>query len=149
MGGMDDLVSIGQAAEKLGLATSALRYYDERGLVHPHERHNGRRVYGPAELRALAFVKIASQLDLPLETAGALLNGPNPRWRAAVRAQIDQLQHLIAQAQATASFLTHALDCPADQPVHHCPVLTSVLDQVVDGLPVDQLLAPYAGTEHP
>ena len=149
MGGMDDLVSIGQAAEQLGLATSALRYYDQRGLVHPRERRRGRRVYGPAELRALAFVKIASELDLPLETAGALLNGPNPRWRTAVSAQIDQLRRLIAQAQATASFLTHALDCPADQPVHDCPVLTSVLDQVADGLPVDHLLAPYADTEHP
>ncbi|MGH3694213.1 MAG: MerR family transcriptional regulator [Pseudonocardiaceae bacterium] len=51
-----DLISIGQAADRLGLNPSALRYYDERGLVTPAARRAGRRVYGLEELRRLAFI---------------------------------------------------------------------------------------------
>lgn len=146
---MEDVVSIGRAAEKLRLATSALRYYDARGLVRPRQRQGGRRVYGPEELRALAFVKIASELGLPLETAGALLNAAHPQWRAAVREEIDELRRLVARAQATERFLAHALDCPADHPVQECPVLTSVLEQVVAGISVDEVVAAHATTDRP
>lgn len=101
-------------------------------------------MYGPDELRALAFVKIASELGVPLETAGALLHAVAPQWRAAVRTQIDELDRLVARAQATRRFLAHALDCPADHPAQQCPVLTSVLDEVVAGVPVERLLAAAA-----
>jgi DNA-binding transcriptional MerR regulator len=60
-----DLIPIGEAATRLGLSTSALRYYDERGLVCPHVRRGGRRMYGSEELRRLAFIKLAHQLGLP------------------------------------------------------------------------------------
>jgi DNA-binding transcriptional MerR regulator len=53
----------------LGLNPSALRYYDECGLVSPAARRSGHRVYGPEELRRLAFIKIAQRLGLPLSTA--------------------------------------------------------------------------------
>lgn len=138
--------SIGRAAEKLGLATSALRYYDARGLVRPRQRHGAHRVYDPAELRALAFVKIASELGLPLGTAEALLNAATPQWHTAVRDQVDELKRLIAQTQR---FLAHALDCPADRPVQDCPVLTSVLDQILEGTSLDELLAAHAATDPP
>lgn len=64
-----DDIPIGQAAERLGLNPSALRYYDERGLVRAPTRRAGRRMYGRDELRRLAFIKIAQQLGLPLETS--------------------------------------------------------------------------------
>ena len=51
------LVPIGEAARRLGVNTSALRYYEERGLVTP-ARRAGRRVYGPGDLRRLAFIQV-------------------------------------------------------------------------------------------
>lgn len=139
-----DLISIGQAADRLGLNTSALRYYDERGLVSPSVRQAGRRMYGPEELRRLAFLKIAHELGLPLDTAAAILDAPGPQWRQTVRQQITQLDKMIAQAQGAQKFLTHALNCPTNHPVRDCSTMIAALDRLVDGTSVDQLAAEHA-----
>ena len=94
-----DLIPIGEAAARLRMSASALRYYDERGLVRPQERQGGRRMYGSDELRRLAFIKIFHQLGVSLDTAAAVLDAPSPQWREIVREQIAQLDEVIAQAQ--------------------------------------------------
>jgi DNA-binding transcriptional MerR regulator len=66
-----DLIPIGEAARKLGVSASALRYYDERGLLRPAARRGGRRVYGADELRRLAFIHIAQRLGISLDTTAA------------------------------------------------------------------------------
>lgn len=142
-----DLIPIGQAAARLGLSTSALRYHDERGLVRPPVRQAGRRMYGSEELRRLAFVKIAHRLGLPLETAAAVLDAPGPQWRQSVREQIAELDNVIAHARAAQSFLTHALNCPTDHPACQCATMVAALDRLVDGATVDELAAQH--TEQP
>lgn len=139
-----NLIPIGQAADRLGLSPSALRYYDERGLVSPTERQAGRRMYGPEELRRLAFIKIAQRLGLPLDTAAAVLDAPGPQWRQTVRQQIAELDQVIAQAQAAQTFLTHALNCPTNHPARECATMIATLDRLVDGTAVDQVVAEHA-----
>jgi DNA-binding transcriptional MerR regulator len=126
-----DLIPIGQAADRLGLSPSALRYYDERGLVSPPARQAGRRMYGPEELRRLAFIKIAQRLGLPLDTAAAVLDAPGPQWRQTVRQQIAELDQVIAQARAAQVFLTHALNCPTDHPARDCSTMIATLARLV------------------
>jgi DNA-binding transcriptional MerR regulator len=138
-----DLIPIGRAAAALGLSTSALRYYDERGLVCPPVRQAGRRMYGSEELRRLAFVKIAQRLGLPLETAAAVLDAPGPQWRQSVREQIAQLDNVIADARAAQNFLTHALNCPTEHPARQCATMIAALDRLVDGTTVDELAAEH------
>lgn len=138
-----EMISIGEAATRLGLSASALRYYDERGLVCPPERRAGRRMYGSKELRRLAFIKIAHRLGLPLETAAAVLDAPGPQWRQTVRQQIAELDQVIAQAQGAQLFLTHALNCPTDHPARECPTMIAALDRLVEGMTVDQLAAEH------
>jgi DNA-binding transcriptional MerR regulator len=144
-----DLIPIGQAAARLGLSASALRYYDERGLVCPHERAAGRRMYGSEELRRLAFVKIAHRLGLRLGTAAAVLDAPGPQWRQTVREQIAELSEVIAQAQAAQVFLTHALNCPTEHPARECATMIAALDRLVDGATIDQLAAEHAAPPPP
>src|SRR5690348_8422096 len=98
-----DPVPIGEAARKLGVNTSALRYYEERGLVQPR-RVGGQRVFSRDDLRRLAFVRIVHRLGLELNTAAAVLDTPSDRWRAVVREQITRLDELISQAQAAQRF---------------------------------------------
>jgi DNA-binding transcriptional MerR regulator len=136
------LIPIGQAAAQLGLRTSALRYYDDRGLVSP-VRHRGQRMYGVDELRRLAFIKIAQHLGIPLQTAAAVLDTPGQTWRPIVAEQIAELNRLIAQAQLAQNFLTHALHCPADHPARQCPTMTAALDSLVNGTTIDQLAADH------
>ncbi len=138
-----DLIPIGRAAAALGLSTSALRYYDERGLVCPPVRQAGRRMYGSDELRRLAFVKIAQRLGLPLETAAAVLDAPGPQWRQSVREQIAQLDNVIADARAAQNFLTHALNCPTEHPARQCATMIAALDRLVQGTTVDELAAEH------
>src|SRR3954452_21890491 len=107
-------------ATALGLRASTLRYYDERGLVTPRFRHSGTRMYGPDELRRLAFLSIAHRLGIPLDTAAAVLDAPGPDWRSAVRDQLGQLDRLLDQVRGAQVFLEHALDCPTEHPAHDC-----------------------------
>lgn len=123
-----ETLSIGAAAKLLGVNTSALRYYEERGLVHP-DRKAGTRVYAQQDLRRLAFVQLFNQLGLPLSTAKAILDSPSPEWRNEAKAQLDELAELIRQAKAAQEFLTHAVNCPADHPVQECPVMMTGLDE--------------------
>jgi DNA-binding transcriptional MerR regulator len=144
-----ELISIGEAAARLQMTPSALRYYDERGLVCPQARRAGRRKYGSEELRRLAFIKIFHRLGLPLDTAAAVLDTPSPQWREIVREQIAQLDEVIAQAQGAQHFLTHALHCPTDHPARECGTMTGALDRLVDGMSVDQLAAEHADGPRP
>jgi DNA-binding transcriptional MerR regulator len=139
-----DLIPIGEAARKLGLNTSALRYYEERGLVRPAARRGGRRMYGCEELRRVAFIQLVQRLGLGLDTAAAVLDQPSDRWREILDTQIAVLAELVARAQGAQRFLTHALDCPAEHPVRECPVMIETLDRLVAGTPFDQLAAEHA-----
>jgi DNA-binding transcriptional MerR regulator len=143
------LIPIGEAAARLQMTTSALRYYDERKLVCPRQRQGGRRMYGPDELRRLALIKIFNQLGVSLDTAAAVLDAPSPQWRETVRAQIAQLDEVIAQARGAQAFLEHALGCTTDHPVRECRTMTGALDRLVDGMTVDQLGAEYADDPRP
>lgn len=141
-----DVISIGEAAARLQMSASALRYYDERGLVCPRMRRGGKRMYGPDELRRLAFLKIVHRLGLPLDTAAAVLDAPSEQWRQTVREQIAELDRVIAQAQGAQQFLTHALHCPTDHPARDCTTMTGALDRLVDGMSVEDLAAEQTET---
>lgn len=144
-----DLIPIGEAAARLQMRTSALRYYDERGLVRPHLRRAGRRMYGPEELRRLAFLKIVHQLGLPLDTAAAVLDGPADDWREAVQAQIAELDEVIERARGAQRFLTHALHCPTEHPARDCATMTGALDRLIEGTSVAELAAEHSGDSVP
>jgi DNA-binding transcriptional MerR regulator len=139
-----DLIPIGEAAKRLGMRTSALRYYEERDLVRPAARLHGKRVYGRRELRRLAFIRLARRLGISLDTAAAVLDEPSEQRRQTVNDQITELEKLIARAQGAKTFLSNALNCPADHPAQECPYVTETLDRLLDGCSFEQL-----ASEHP
>lgn len=71
------------------------------------------------------------------------MDAPGPQWRQTVGQQIAELTELITQAQAARVFLSHALNCPTDHPAQECVTMIAALDRLVDGTPVDQLLAEH------
>jgi DNA-binding transcriptional MerR regulator len=133
-------MTIGDAAQMLELNASALRYYEDRGLVTP-ERRGGKRVYGREQLRRLAFIQLMQRLGIRLDAAAAVLDGPRDHWRDAVREQIRAIEELIAKANGARDFLEHALACPADHPVEECPHMIEVLDQRLDGTTIEEIAA--------
>ncbi|MFC4532247.1 MerR family transcriptional regulator [Sphaerisporangium dianthi] len=138
-----ELIPIGEAARRVGMKTSALRYYDERGLVRPAARRRGRRMYGVEELRRLAFIQVVQRLGLDLDTAVAVMDDPGERRRQAVREQSEKLEELIARARLARRFLDHALRCPAEHPTRGCPRMIGALDGMLSGTSFEQIAAEH------
>lgn len=84
----DDGLSIGAVAARAGLNVSALRFYEERGLITSTRTPGGTRRYPRHVLRRLAFIGVAQRVGLSLDQIGDALatlpadDGPSQRdWR--------------------------------------------------------------------
>ena len=66
-------LTIGQLAERSGVAASALRYYEDRGLIASERSGAGHRRYPRAIIRRVAFIVFAQRVGLSLEEIGAEL----------------------------------------------------------------------------
>ena len=71
--GMDTVISISEAARRSGVAASALRFYEERGLIASERAGSGHRRYPRSVLRRIAFIVFAQKIGLTLEEIGAEL----------------------------------------------------------------------------
>jgi MerR family transcriptional regulator, redox-sensitive transcriptional activator SoxR len=84
------MLSIGQLAERSGLSTSALRYYEAEGLIHARRTAGNQRRYPRAELRRVAFIRAAQQVGLSLEEVQAAL-ATLPQERTPTKADWERL----------------------------------------------------------
>ncbi|WP_053843623.1 redox-sensitive transcriptional activator SoxR [Paracidovorax avenae] len=93
-------LTVGEVADRSGLAVSALHFYESKGLIASVRSAGNQRRYPRSVLRRVAVIKIAQRMGLPLATiAGALQALPEGRtptvadWRrlsAAWRAELDE-----------------------------------------------------------
>ena len=101
-------ITIGELSQRSGVATSAIRYYEDLGLVSSRRTTGNQRRYERAMLRRLAFIRTAQRVGLSLEEIDvALATLPSNRtptkadwarlsrgWRPRLDAQIRQLERL-------------------------------------------------------
>src|SRR4051812_15893232 len=102
-----DLLTIGELAQRSGLAPSALRYYEELGLIASTRTPSGRRRFERGTLRRLAFVRAGRNVGLTLEEiATALATLPDGRsptradWMRLSKTWQHRLDEQIAALQA-------------------------------------------------
>jgi DNA-binding transcriptional MerR regulator len=128
------VLTIGGLAERTGVAPTALRYYDELGLVRPSARSGGQRRYDESAVRQVAVVLLLRDLGFTLAEIARLLTVPPRRatWEVLARAKVDDLDRLIRDATAARTALTHALDCPAGDPAA-CPRFWSIVEARLSG----------------
>jgi MerR family redox-sensitive transcriptional activator SoxR len=102
------VLTVGELAERSGVAVSALHYYEARGLIQSQRSAGNQRRYAKATLRRVAFIRAAQQLGLGLaEIADALQQLPqqrtptkadwarlSSRWRGQLDSRIAALQDL-------------------------------------------------------
>jgi MerR family redox-sensitive transcriptional activator SoxR len=102
------LLSIGEVAERSGLAASAVRFYETAGLVHAERTAGNQRLFRRDVLRRLAFIRIAQRVGLSLEEIVKALNelpadkAPNAKewkqlsqgWRQRIDERIEILEAL-------------------------------------------------------
>ncbi|HSM54036.1 MAG TPA: redox-sensitive transcriptional activator SoxR [Erythrobacter sp.] len=113
-----DLLPIGDLARRTGLSVSAIRFYEEKGLVEPIRTSGNQRRFLRSDIRRLSFILIAQQLGLALseiETELAKLpHGRTPTagdWQAISKSIRGQLDARIAQLERTRDKLDGCIGC--------------------------------------
>jgi MerR family transcriptional regulator, redox-sensitive transcriptional activator SoxR len=113
---MEEL-TIGDVARRVGLRPSALRFYEEVGLLTPSRRVNGRRRYDEGAVQMLRVVQLAQQAGFSVADIRTLLHGfapetpPAARWRPLAARKVRELDALIEQAQRMKAILASGLNC--------------------------------------
>ncbi|MFT5194476.1 MAG: MerR family redox-sensitive transcriptional activator SoxR [Cellvibrionaceae bacterium] len=113
---MSDLL-IGEIAKKVGIATSAIRYYESIGLLPQPSRVNGRRRYDKAILKQLKMIRITQSFGWTLEEIReSLVDVPqhvpfSERWKGRAPQKISELELIIANAQQKKKLLEQGLNC--------------------------------------
>ena len=114
---MSDTLTIGQLAQRFGLNTSAIRYYEANGVLPEPERVNGRRRYGPDAVRRLEVLDVAKRAGFSLDEARVLLqkaDAGTPAFEALrelAAHKLPEVDTLIERAQAMRAWLETATDC--------------------------------------
>ena len=107
---MDGELSVGELARRSGVATSALRFYEERGLLRAERNASGHRRYLRSAIRRVAFIVFAQKIGFTLEEVGLELEKlPDTRvpqsaewaqlsshWAGRIDTRIEELQRLKA-----------------------------------------------------
>ena len=87
---MDHELTIGEVSERSGLAVSAIRFYEDKGLIGSTRTPGGQRRFRRDVLRRLAFIQAAQRVGLTLDDIGAAL-GALPADAAPTAAEWNQL----------------------------------------------------------
>lgn len=111
-------LSIRELAERSGVAPSALRYYEQIGLIVADRTPGNQRRYQRATLRVVSLIRVAQSLGLGLEAIrAALATLPNPArptlddWERLSAAWREDLDARIARLQALRDDLTSCIGC--------------------------------------
>ena len=110
------VLSIGELAERVGVRASALRFYEEQGILAPTRREGGKRRYDSHAVDRVRFVRFCQQLGFSLADVRLLLTEPTDaaarhRWRSLVDAKLRELDLAVARAAAVREVLDHSRDC--------------------------------------
>jgi MerR family redox-sensitive transcriptional activator SoxR len=113
-----DLITIGEVARRSGVAASALRFYEERGLITSERAHSGHRRYPRPVLRRIAFIVFAQRIGLTLDEIGAELaklppdRAPTRReWSRLSSSWGSRIDERIAELERLKIGLTECIGC--------------------------------------
>ncbi len=116
------MMSIGEVAERAGVAASALRYYEREGLIPKADRRGGKRIYGTDILDRLAMIHVAKAAGFTVAEIQTLLSGfarrtpPGQRWRKLAQRKLAELEARAAEVERMKRVLEAVTRC-------ECPTL--------------------------
>jgi MerR family redox-sensitive transcriptional activator SoxR len=115
---MPDLLTISEVSRRSGVAASALRFYEERGLITSERAGSGHRRYPRPVLRRIAFIVFAQRIGLTLEEIGAeLAKLPENRvpkrsdWAKLSSSWTGRIEERIAELERLKLGLTECIGC--------------------------------------
>jgi len=109
-------LTIGDVADATGLRTSAIRYYEDAGILAKPERVSGKRRYGADTIDRLTLIRFCQRLGMTLADIRGLLATPRGSrakdyWRHLVDAKLDEIGALIVAARGIERILRESRDC--------------------------------------
>ena len=115
---MDDLLTIGELSARSGVAASALRYYEERGLIGSERASSGHRRFARPVIRRVAFIVFAQRVGLSLdEIREELAKLPADRvpnrgdWTKLSSAWSSRIDERIGELERLRAGLTECIGC--------------------------------------
>ena len=115
---MDRVLTISEVSRRSGIASSALRFYEERGLITSERAGSGHRRFPRAVLRRVAFIVFAQRIGLTLEEIGMeLAKLPSERiptrgdWSRLSGEWMRRIDQRIAELQRLKAGLTGCIGC--------------------------------------
>jgi MerR family redox-sensitive transcriptional activator SoxR len=110
-------LTIGEVARQAGTATSAIRYYEEIGLLPRAARVNGRRRYDQSAVQRLRVIERAHQAGFTLGEIAELFFGfavgthPNARWEVLAERKLAELDEQLRRIQTMQGLLREGMRC--------------------------------------
>jgi DNA-binding transcriptional MerR regulator len=122
-------LDIGEVSEKSGIKPSALRYYEEVGLISSVFRHGLRRQFPPEVLLQLKLIGMGKSAGFSLDEIAGMFgrNGMPDLPRDTLRQKADEIDRQIRELKALSETLRHVADCSA--PSHmECPTFRRLVN---------------------
>ena len=115
---MSELLTIGELSERSGVASSALRFYEERGLISSERASSGHRRFARPVIRRVAFIVFAQRVGLSLDEIGQELaklpadRVPRRRdWSRLSSTWTERIDERIAELERLRAGLTECIGC--------------------------------------
>ncbi len=112
----DDVLTVGQVALRCGIATSAVRYYDDEGLISSHRTTGGQRRFDREVIRRISFILAAQRVGRSL---------------AEIRETLDGLPHDHAPSQSEWTDVSTDWRERLDEQIHQLTTLRDRLDECI------------------
>ena len=125
-------MDISEVVERTGVAPSALRYYEQRGLIESTGRSGLRRQFDPSVLQRLGLIALGRHAGFSLDEIALMFGADGqPRIeREQLAAKAEELDRRVRELSALRDGLRHAAACPA--PSHMaCPTFRRMLEAAV------------------
>jgi DNA-binding transcriptional MerR regulator len=134
------LLTIGELARRTGVATSALRYYEELGLLPAPARISGQRRYPESAVGLVGAILVLRDAGFSLAEQKAFMTSHAVRlddWRRLAQGKLAELDEQITNAQAAREAIAHALRCPHEDFLQ-CPNFAGVVTARLAGRPLSE-----------
>lgn len=128
------MLTIGELAQATGMATSALRYWEDLGLIPAPARVGGQRRYTPDTVDAVGQILLLRDAGFTLTEIGELLHS-RENFRELAERKLKELDERIATAQAAKTAIEHGLACPHGD-VLTCPTGAGIVKARLAGIPL-------------
>lgn len=130
-----ELMSIGVFARRTGLTASALRFYDDTGLLSPADvdPHSGYRRYGPDQIPRAQLLRELREVSMPLTVIQEVFDAPPEEAGALIDAHVAGIAADARATQARAAVIKDHLGVGSTHPTLHLrgPVLAEAIEQVL------------------